>query len=268
MLSGKNVVKMSAMISLLSAVLALPCQAGEKTEQSGRPKELVWSRSDGLRYEIYHSSYSYQEDAWEDPVKITDNNAQNFHPVLDTAPNGDKWAFWSAVRPDGISIEYAVNRDGTWSEPLKMELNHSSTITPSLLIDEKGTVLLVWAGNDGGRDEIYYSRYSGSSWSKAKTVNRANDVPDIKPELTRNARGQVEVQWQGFRDNTYRLLSSTYTGSGWSPEEDVTEEQEEKSEEELLKESGTALPEFIPEDSQYFLKISERIPNKNAATTE
>ncbi len=259
MLSGKNVFHMSAAVFLLSAVL---CQAGNRSEQSDMEGELVWSQWDELRHEIYASSY--RKGTWSDPVKITDNNANNLHPALDVAPGGDKWLFWSAIRPNGISIEYAVNRDGIWSEPIKMKLDYSSAITPSVLIND-GTVWLVWAGNDGGRDEIYYSRSAGgSSWSKAKTVNKVNEVPDIKSELSLNDQGQVEVQWYGFRDGTYKLLTSSYTAGGWSPEQEAAEEQEEKSEEEILKESGIELPECMPKNSQYFLKITAGIPGKKA----
>jgi len=256
-----TIFQVPAVVALMFVILlALPCHGRESKQ-----KELAWSQSDGLRHEIYHSSY--KDGYWEKFVQITDNNANNLHPVLNVAPDGKKWLFWSAVRPDGISIEYAVAQADTWSEPLKMKLDHRSAITPSILIEDNGTVCLVWAGNNGGRDEIYYSRSAGSSWLDAKIINIINDVPDIKPEVFRNTQGEIEVIWHGFRDGTYKLLTSTYSADSWSPEQEVEEqeEQEEKSEEELLKESGTELPNFMPKDSQYFLKVLEGVPNENSA---
>lgn len=228
------------MLTTLSALLAVPCQGAENTVQ----KDIVWSQSDGLRQEIYASAY--QAGAWTEPVKITEDNANNLHPALAVAPDGSRWAFWSAVNPDGISIAYAIGKDGKWSEPSKLELEDlSSAITPSVLIDKSGTVWLVWAGNDGGQDEIYCSRYNeSSSWQKPELVNKANTVPDIKPKIGLNEQGVIEVRWEGVRNGKYVLLLSSYTGGHWSPEQQV--EQQKQAEE-----TKPELPAFIPENSQY-----------------
>ncbi|MCI5144584.1 MAG: hypothetical protein D3923_03440 [Candidatus Electrothrix sp. AR3] len=230
MLLFNNVFRMIAVIFLLFTVMAFPCQ-GEESKQKPQRKELAWSQSDGLRHEIYYSSY--KQGVWETPVMLTDNNANNLHPVLAVAPNGDRWIFWSAVRPDGISIEYVVQRNDTWSEPLKMELKHRWAITPSIAIDKNASLWLVWAGNDGGRDEIYYSHRTNSGWEDAKILNKIKNVPDIKPEIIINAQGEIKVQWLGFRDRSYKLLGATYTAAeGWSAEQEVPEQEQEELEKE------------------------------------
>lgn len=226
----------------LSALLTAPCQGAENTVQ----KDIIWSQSDGLRQEIYSSSY--QAGAWTEPVKITEDNANNLHPTLAVAPDGSRWAFWSAVNPDGISIEYAIGKNGKWSEPIKLELeNLNSAITPSVLIDKSGIVWLVWAGNDGGQDEIYCRRYTESAWQKPELVNKANTVPDIKPKIVLNEQGVIEVRWEGVRNGKYVPLLSSYTGGHWSPEQQVEQKQAEETKPEL--------PAFIPKDSQYSLQV-------------
>jgi hypothetical protein len=226
-------------MAMLSVLCAAPCQAAQQ--------ELVWSQSDGLRREIYHSTC--KDGTWEDPVKITDDDANNLHPAFVITPDSRRWIFWSAVNADGISISYAVGKDGKWSEPVKMEMEDlSSAIAPSALADKKGAVWLVWAGNDGeGQDEIYWSRYEGTAWQKPKMINAANQVPDIKPEIALNKQGQIEVRWQGFRDGNYKKLLSAYTAGTWSPEQEVKEEENK------VDEVKPVLPEFLPEGSQYVL---------------
>ncbi|MCW5198315.1 hypothetical protein VU07_00385 [Desulfobulbus sp. F4] len=223
---------------ILSALFAGPCQAAQQ--------ELVWSQSDGLREEIYASSY--KNETWSEPVKITDDNANNLHPALAVAPDGRKWTFWSAVNPDGISIEYAVSgNDGRWSEPVKMEMDDlSSAIAPSVLIDKSGTVWVVWAGNNGAQDEIYWSRCANGVWQKPQMINAANQVPDIRPEFLLNEQGQIEVSWEGFRDGKYAHLASVYTEGRWSSEQKIEKKQEEP-------ESEPELPAFVPKGSQYVL---------------
>ncbi|MCI5120814.1 MAG: hypothetical protein D3908_06420, partial [Candidatus Electrothrix sp. AUS4] len=91
-------------------------------------QDLVWSQSDGLRYEIFSSTKTNGK--WSIPVQLTDNNANNLHPVLDIGTNGTKWLFWSAVRPNGISVQYAVFKNNKWSEPQSLPLEQNSAITP------------------------------------------------------------------------------------------------------------------------------------------
>ncbi|XOF32570.1 MAG: TolB family protein [Candidatus Electrothrix sp. YB6] len=233
---------------LVGMLVSLPCQGEENKINRA---ELVWSQWDGLRHEIYTSSL--QNGEWTVCIKLTDNNANNLHPVLDTGPDGTKWAFWTVVRPDGISVEYAYCKDDEWSEPQKLPIEQNSAITPSVLIDPAGRVWLVWAGNEGGNDDIYYTRYQGTSWKKPKVLHTANEVPDIQPDIAYNDERKIEVSWLGFRDGVYKKLAAVYTegSKGWSPEQEKAESENEDSTEndELL------LPSCMPADSQYFLKI-------------
>lgn len=231
--------------------IALPCQGKEK-KAVGTHQDLVWSQSDGLRYELFSSSK--KGDDWTAPVKVTDNNANNLHPVLDIGADGTKWLFWSAVRPDGISIEYSVFQGDEWSDPQKFPVQQHSAITPSVLADKKKAVWLVWAGNDGGNDDIYVSSYHGETWSDPRIIHTPNEVPDIKPEIAYNDEGKIEVSWIGFRDNRYKKLVSMYTDRrGWSPEQEKLEPEEEEGQEK--NEQERELPSFLPGDSQFILKI-------------
>ncbi|MCI5224577.1 MAG: hypothetical protein D3924_18405 [Candidatus Electrothrix sp. AR4] len=231
---------------------AFPCRGeGEKT--AGTRQELVCSQSDGLRHEIYSSSW--HDDMWIPPVKITENNADNLHPVMDIGPDGTKWLFWSAVRPDGISVEYAFFQENAWSEPQKLPMEQHSAITPSVLIEADGTVWLVWAGNDGGNDDIYYTRYQAFSWRVPKVLHAANKVPDIKPEIAYNKKGEIEVSWLGFRDRAYKQLVTVYTDSaGWSTEQEKVETEEENNQRKKDLDR-VELPSFLTGSSQCFLKI-------------
>ncbi|MCW5214672.1 hypothetical protein VU13_05145 [Desulfobulbus sp. US5] len=147
-------------------ILALPCQG--KTEKAAAvQQDVVWSQSDGLRYEIFTSTQKDGE--WTTPVKITDNNANNLHPVLEIGSDGIKWLFWSAVRPSGISVQYAMMQNNGWSEPQTLPIEQHSAITPAALADTKGRVWLVWAGNDGGNDDIYFSHYQEKALERSST---------------------------------------------------------------------------------------------------
>ncbi|MCI5142854.1 MAG: hypothetical protein D3909_14230 [Candidatus Electrothrix sp. ATG1] len=234
---------------------ALPCLGKEKKAAASH-QDLVWSQSDGLRHEIFFSKQ--QNGEWSDPVKITDNNADNLHPVLDIATDGTKWIFWSAIRPNGISIEYASfqKEKEEWSEPQKLPMEQNSSIAPSVLADKKNRIWLVWAGNDGGNDDIYFTCYQNKkkAWSDPQVIHASNEVPDIKPEIAYTEEGKIEVSWIGFRGNMYKKLTSVYTDkTGWSAEQEKVERKEEDVQK--RQEQETDLPSFLPSDSQFLLKI-------------
>ncbi|CAK8723458.1 Glycosyl hydrolases family 43 [Candidatus Electrothrix laxa] len=232
-------------------VLTLPCQ-GKAEKIASVQQDLVWSQSDGLRHEIFSSTQKDGE--WTTPAKVTDNNANNLHPVLCVGSDGTKWFFWSAVRSSGISVEYAVMQNNAWSEPQALPIEQHSAITPSALADKDGGVWLVWAGNDGGNDDIYFSRFQGETWTDPKVVHASNEVPDIKPEIAYNEEGKIEVSWIGFRSKAYKKVASVYTdNTGWSAEQEKLETEEEGVQNE--EEQETELPSFLPGDSQFFLKI-------------
>lgn len=231
--------------------LNLPC-LGEMEKAAVIQQDLVWSQSDGLRHEIFSSTKKDGE--WTTPVKVTDNNANNLHPVLEIGSNGTKWLFWSAVRPNGISVQYAIFKNNEWSEPQTLPIEQHSAITPSALADKDGGVWLVWAGNDGGNDDIYFSRFQKKTWTDPKIVHTSNEVPDIKPEISYNEEGKIEVSWIGFRSKAYKKLASVYTDNiGWSAEQEKLETEEEDVQNE--EEQKIELPSFLPSDSQFFLKI-------------
>ena len=226
---------------LFALVVASPCQAAETVPL----KELVWSQSDGLRKEIYHSAQSAA--GWSLPQQLTDSNANKLHPAFVITPDKSRWIFWSAVNPDGIGIKYLTGKEGTWTQPSKLETSQASAITPTALVGPDQTLWLVWAGNDGGQDDIYWSRYINAAWQPPRQVNSANQTPDVKPELLLNKQGQLEVRWQGFRNGKYTKLVAVYTDQAWSAEQELVLEEEEELEE------PDELPDFLPADSQYVL---------------
>ena len=248
--SNRHIVQLFIFFTF-SFCLTLPCQ-GKAEKAAAVQQDVVWSQSDGLRHEIFSSTQ--KNSAWTTPVKVTDNNANNFHPVLEIGSNGTKWLFWSAVRSNGISVEYAVMKNNAWSEPQTLPMEQHSAITPSALADKDGGVWLTWAGNDGGNDDIYFSRFQGETWTDPKILHAPNEVPDIKPEIAYNKEGKIEVDWIGFRSNAYKKLASVYTdNTGWSAEQEKLEAEEEGVQNE--EEQETELPSFLPADSQFFLKI-------------
>lgn len=75
-----------------------------------------------------------------------------------------------------------------------------------------GRLLLVWAGWDGGDDEIRFAlRDAGGGWSAPARVAADNDVPDITPAVTAAGEGAL-VAWSRYVDGQYRVAVARYDG--------------------------------------------------------
>jgi hypothetical protein len=216
--------------------------------------ELVWSESDGLRHEIFTSSF--KNGVWSEPEMITDDNAGNLHPSIDLDTKGRKWIVWTALEDAGLEIRYTVQDEGQWPEVKKIPTSLSSNIKPSIVIDADNIPWVVWSGNNGGLDDIYYSRFVDGKWEKEQTVHPANDVPDILPFLDLDENQQPTVTWESYKDEDYIKLQSIWNGESWSkPVELAPDDTAGKDADNLLEE--ISLPDFVTDTRMVFMRVLE-----------
>ena len=89
--------------------------------------------------------------------------------------------------------------------------------TPDLVVDSTGQAHVVWSDTRNGLRDIYYARWSGSSWSTATKLNTdAGSAVQIYPSIALNGSALM-VGWQDNRSGTqvYARYSSNL-GSTWS----------------------------------------------------
>ena len=221
--------------------------------------EIIWAESDGLRHEIFVSSY--RSGAWGDPVMITDDNADNLHPSIDVGSNGKKWAVWSAVEDGELELRYSIFENGTWQKAIKLPSDLSSNIKPSIIVDGNDTPWVVWSGNNGNLDDIYYSRFVDGEWTEQQRVHSANEVPDILPYLDTDENGFPTVIWDSYLDDSYKKLQSTWNGEQWV--DPVLLLSDERTQEKTAEELDITLPEFITDTRQVFLRVFEKQTQEN-----
>lgn len=231
--------------------------AAENNSAHNVQADVVWASSDGLREELYFATQ--REGKWSEPVKITDDNADNLHPCLDRGSDGKNWLVWTAIEQGGYEVRYAVEADGKWSDPQTLPTGLPSNIAPTVIVDVSDIPWVVWSGNNGiTNDEIYYTRYIDGKWQKPQLVNVVNDVPDVLPVISVNQKGKYLVNWDGYRDGMYRKLQAVWNGNGWGPEKRVEPVSENMTIQQIATEKQEDLPAFIEDTRQAFMRSYSR----------
>jgi len=135
------------------------------------------------------------------------------------------------LRPKGNGDQiWLVRFDGTnWSEPMPVTENGLDVWKPTIAIDGRGGIWVIWSQNLKGNWELMARRYDPISrqWGKAERLTNANGS-DINAVATTDAKGTVWVAWQGWRDGNFDIWLmrlderkpiriSTSNANDWSP---------------------------------------------------
>lgn len=242
------------MILTVSWATAASLDEAVPGEGNDADMEIIWAESDGLRHEIFVSSY--RSGVWTEPVMITDDNADNLQPSIDVDSSGKKWAVWSAVEEGELELRYSIFEDGKWNKVMNLPSELSSNIKPSIIVDGKDDPWVVWSGNNGDLDDIYFSRYVDGEWTEEQRVHAANEVPDILPYLDTDENGFPTVIWDSYIGESYKKLQSTWNGEKWV--EPLLLPSEAETQETTIEELDITLPEFITDTRQVFLRVFEK----------
>ena len=213
--------------------------------------DVVWSKSDGIRPEIFLATNS--AGTWSEPEMVTDDYYDNMHPVIDRDSGGTRWLFWTAYDDSRTEIRFTTGSAGEWekSQPLADEMK--SNTGPSAVIDKNDAVWVVWSASDGELDDIYYAVNEDGEWSESRILHEANEVPDTLPVVTLNdEEGMPSVTWKQLQGDKYVSVTSVYDGSEWSSPVVIQETDEPANED-----SGAdkiVLPDFISQSGMVFIR--------------
>ncbi len=222
--------------------------------------DVVWSSGDADGQQVYFSTY--KGGAWSEPVKVTNDAFRNGHPVIDAGKGGERMLVWTTALGGDYTVRFAVGKGDTWTEPASIPYQLKENLAPSVVFDNAGVAWVAWSANDGGQDEIYFSRYAEESWSIPMRINSGNEVPDILPVISLNAKGIPQVTWQGYRHDDYVQLLSTWNGESWSEEielevveEETTTEMDPDETETVRNASIANMPSFIERPEEAYLRV-------------
>lgn len=219
--------------------------AEEQTDQ--QEVDLVWTKSDGIRPEIFYTTRV--AGSWSEPAMVTDDWYDNMHPVIDRDSAGTRWVFWTAYDNYRTEIRYTTGSGENWEENNSLASEMKSNSGPSAVIDKDDAVWVVWtASGEDELDDVYFAVNKDGQWSDADMIHDTNDTPDTLPVVELDGEGLPTVTWKQLRGDDYIQLTSSYDGSDWS-QPVVSEDQDESSDEDSI-----VLPDFVNDSGMVFIR--------------
>lgn len=112
------------------------------------------------------------------------------------------------VAPQGNGDQIWLTRfDGnTWSEPLPVTEGGLDVWKPTLALDGKGSLWVLWSQNLKGNWELMARRYDhkANRWSATEQLTRT-DGADINVVAATDPQGKIWVAWQGWRKDNFDI---------------------------------------------------------------
>jgi lysophospholipase L1-like esterase len=179
----------------------------------------VWAEGDGLAGGVVLGRLGDDPSASGETVSASSGTC--LFPDLDFDAANRAWIAW--VNDSGGLLTLRVREPGGRISRVGPE-SPASISGVRILAGGSSGVWLFWTGRDSGRDEIFYSRRTGTAWSEAARLNEDNTVPHLFLDAALDSSGRPRVVWSSFDGRAYRVHGSRWDGFAWSPEEALTRE--------------------------------------------
>jgi len=122
-------------------------------------------------------------------------------PTLSYSSDGVAMLAWSQEEL-GLFQIYASRFDtNSWSEPSKLNISDlsngqfSGASNPKVAADNNNDAFVIWQQNDGKRENIWLSRFSGGVWSDALQMEDDNIGDAIYPNIAFGSENQAFSTW-------------------------------------------------------------------------
>ncbi|WP_054030966.1 hypothetical protein [Desulfatitalea tepidiphila] len=184
----------------------------------------VWGQFDGTLTNIWANRFDGSAWGTAELIEHDDTNNAAF-PQVAVDADGGAIAVWEQY--DGTRFSIWANRfDGSaWEGAGLIETDNAGDASkPQVAMNESGQAMAVWKQSDGTRNNIWASRFNGSTWDTAAMIEDENLGSVNSPQIAMSADGRAIAVWDqndGFRDN---IWANRFNGSAWGTAEKIEDE--------------------------------------------
>ncbi|HVH32192.1 MAG TPA: hypothetical protein VNA31_11120, partial [bacterium] len=160
-----------------------------------------------------------------DVQQITHATVPSRYPTLAVGGDDTVHIAWTQYDQGIGRVYYARTEGGRWSLPVKVSPGEAYAGVPSLAVDSRGTIHLVWYGirpeapavrtRHGSVYEILYTASHDGQWLPPVLISPG--IPDaVNPSLGIDDLGRVHSAWYQFDLRAYQARHAMYI-SAWTP---------------------------------------------------
>lgn len=197
---------------------------------------LVWyGKGFGENSQVFNIYYRERdENGWKDLELVTDSNFIQFSPTLAIDSQDEIHVAWSGFgwgeNKSFSNIQYKKKTPTGWGRQESVTDIGNYQYLPSLAIDSKDNLHLVWDGRGWGQnsyyDNIQYRKRTKDGWQEIERVSdRVLDQCNASISIDEN--DQAHIVWYGFgwsQDKwKFNLLHRKKTEKGWEEIENLTD---------------------------------------------
>ena len=174
---------------------------------------------------------------WSDPQAIvaTDSvdmvgGSGTYCQVMDSRGTLHLVFFSDFEEPGNREIYYMNNEGGTWSEPLRLSWGEGMSHVPSMAIDGKGNITVVWYDYrlNYPYGDVFWCRYDASAgtWSNDEPLVVKPRWHSLAPLVVAEPGGKVHLVWcdgPGESRTRFELHYCYWENGQWSDEVPLTD---------------------------------------------
>jgi len=163
--------------------------------------ELISRSASPEENHLHH--YHYIDSEWSRPASVHESDSTfSKRPSIVKTNVGQVIAVWVERSAGDSQIVYKVRQvDKSWQRrAIKITSTGGHKTAPIIFNSMSGQVYLAWVSDQNDNDDIFFSSWSGSSWSSPESLSDTNKNPDISPTFNyeKNSQGRYDLVlgWQ------------------------------------------------------------------------
>lgn len=185
---------------------------------------LVWADCQDEVYQIEHKILS--NGIWNYTVHISANPAYYIHksPSMEFDSIGNLHVVWSGKKfISNNDLLYRVWNGSDWGAlqiiPEMNQINRLYMKNPSIAIDSKDHISIVWDIRGATHVGIFFSHWKGTQWSPVECLSSGSDLySPALPVAAYDSRDSLHVAWQdrSIKLTSYDVFYKTWDSESWS----------------------------------------------------
>jgi len=170
--------------------------------------------------DVWYRAYAAGS-GWGEAGPISEEDAAvilALDPLVGMDDDGNAIAVWSRATVNGEVIwanRYTEGFGWGTAELIKPDAETAAS-SIRLSVGDNGDAFVVWAQEDGTREDVWATRFSGSSWSTPERIDTYDEGDKRTPDVAVDGSGVAHVAWAQTEDPFINIWAVQYTpGSGW-----------------------------------------------------